>query len=66
MADSVADERERKKRRRRSEKRKDYDGVQRKKGRTKEESKEKLRKRGTKQKREVSLSRTDVACARPG
>lgn len=58
-------EREREKRQRQgSERRKDYDGVQRR--RTNEESEEKLRKRGTEQKREVSLSRPDVACARPG
>lgn len=32
----------------------------------KNESEEKLRKRGTEEKREVSLSRADVACARSG
>lgn len=38
-----------------------YDGVQRKKA--KEDNEEKLRMRGTEQKREVSLSRTDIVCA---
>lgn len=62
MADSVADERERERKREekgvRGKTMMEYNG--------KEESEEKLRKRGTEQKREVSLSRADVACARSG
>jgi len=63
VADSVADEKERKRKEkgmRGGKTMMEYNGKD-----EREESEEKLRKRGTEQKREVSLSRADVACARP-